>query len=344
MYYSLKSTISASLPTVSLSFPGRILATSLDSARACQDNMPMDLPEGYKSGFVAVAGRPNVGKSTLINAYLGQMVAAVSPKPQTTQRRQLGILTTENAQVIFVDTPGIHEPLHSLGERMNSEAESSLEDSDLILAIFSLDVPPTEDDRRVAERIKEYRNKKPVLSALNKIDLVEADELSERVNSFETLLPQVEMISVSATLGDNRERLLERIVALLPEGPQYYPQDQITDLYEREIAVDLIRAAALQNLRNEVPHAIAVRIDEYKDRNDHGAYIEATLFVERESQKGIVIGKGGSMLKAIGTSARKEIEILTGRKVFLKLRVKVLRGWRNDPNALKRFQYGSDQK
>ncbi len=303
----------------------------------------MDLPEGYKSGFVAVAGRPNVGKSTLINAYLGQMVAAVSPKPQTTQRRQLGILTTQKAQVIFVDTPGIHEPLHKLGERMNSEAESSLEDADLILAIFSLRIPPTEDDRRVAERILGYQNKMPILAALNKMDLVAADELSERVQSFEALLPEVEMMLISATLGDNRDLLLERIIALLPEGPQYYPQDQITDLYEREIAVDLIRAAALQNLRNEVPHAIAVRIDEYKDRDGHGAYIEATLFVERESQKGIVIGKGGSMLKVIGTSARKEIEILTGRKVFLKLRVKVLRGWRNDPNVLKHFQHGSDQ-
>lgn len=304
----------------------------------------MDLPEGYKSGFVAVAGRPNVGKSTLINAYLGQMVAAVSPKPQTTQRRQLGILTTQKAQVIFVDTPGIHEPLHKLGERMNSEAESSLEDADLILAIFSLRIPPTKDDRRVAERIRGHQNNMPILAALNKMDLVAADELSDRVQSFEALLPEVEMMLISATLGDNRDLLLERIIALLPEGPQYYPQDQITDLYEREIAVDLIRAAALQNLRNEVPHAIAVRIDEYKDRDGHGAYIEATLFVERESQKGIVIGKGGSMLKVIGTSARKEIEILTGRKVFLKLRVKVLRGWRNDPNVLKHFQHGSDQK
>ncbi len=304
----------------------------------------IDPPEGFKSGFVAVAGRPNVGKSTLVNAYLGQMVAAVSPKPQTTQRRQLGILTTENAQVIFVDTPGIHEPLHKLGERMNMEAEDSLEDADLILAIFSLRIPPTEDDHRVAQRIQGYRKKKPILSALNKIDLIKADELPNRVTLFEALLPDVEMIPVSAVLGENRHRLLERITALLPEGPLYYPQDQITDRYEREIAVDLIRAAALQKLRNEVPYAIAVRIDEYKDRNDHGAYIEATLFVERESQKGIVIGKGGSMLKEIGSAARKEIEALTGRKVFLKLRVKVLRGWRNDPNALKRFQYGSEQK
>ncbi len=297
-----------------------------------------DTSAGYKSGFVAVAGRPNVGKSTLINAYLGQIVAAVSPKPQTTRRRQLGILTTEIAQVIFVDTPGIHEPLHKLGERMNTEALNSLKDADLILLIFSLRIPPTDDDRRVAERIQEYHKKTAILAALNKMDLVEPDALLKRVEAFETLLPDVDMIPLSATLGENRHHLLERIIALLPEGPQYYPQNQITDLHEREIAVDLIRAAALRNLRNEVPHAIAVRIDEYKDRNNHGAYIEATLFVERESQKGIVIGKGGSMLREIGSSARVEIEALTGRKVYLKLRVKVLKNWRNDPNALKRFR------
>ena len=297
-----------------------------------------DTPVGHKSGFVAVAGRPNVGKSTLINAFLGQIVAAVSPKPQTTQRRQMGILTMENAQVIFVDTPGIHEPLHKLGETMNTEALKSLDDADLILVIFSLRIPPTDDDRRVAERIQEVHKNTAILAALNKMDLVESDALPKRRETFEALLPDVETIPVSATSGENRNHLLERIIALLPEGPQYYPQDQITDLHEREIAVDLIRAAALQHLRNEVPYAIAVRIDEYKDRNNHGAYIEATLFVERESQKGIVIGKGGSMLREIGSSARLEIEALTGRKVYLKLRVKVLRNWRNDPNALKRFR------
>ncbi len=301
-----------------------------------------DTPAGYKSGYVAVAGRPNVGKSTLINAFLGQFVAAVSPKPQTTQRRQLGILTTENAQVVFVDTPGIHEPLHKLGERMNTEAVNILADADLILVIFSLRIPPTDDDRRVAERIQQIQKKTAILGALNKMDIVEPDALLKRVEAFETLLPDVEMIPLSATLGGNRLHLLERIITLLPEGPQYYPQDQITDLHEREIVVDLIRAAALRNLRNEVPHAIAVRIDEYKDRNNHGAYIEATLFVERESQKGIVIGKGGSMLREIGSSARVEIEALTGRKVYLKLRVKVLKNWRNDPNALNRFRGAND--
>ena len=301
-----------------------------------------DTPANHKSGFVAVAGRPNVGKSTLINAFLGQIIAAVSPKPQTTQRRQLGILTREDAQVIFIDTPGIHKPLHKLGEWMNSDAQYSLENAELILAIFSLRIPPTDDDRRVAERVRQYQTDKPILSVLNKSDLIESDELPKRREAFEALLPGVEMIPISAILGENHPQLLERIIALLPEGPQYYPQDQITDLYEREIAVDLIRAATLKKLRDEVPHAIAVRIDEYKDRNDHGAYIEATLFVERESQKGIVIGKGGRMLRDIGTVARKEIEALTGRNVFLKLRVKVLRNWRNDSKALKRFRYGSE--
>jgi GTP-binding protein Era len=293
----------------------------------------------HRSGFVAVAGRPNVGKSTLINAFLGQMVAAVSPRPQTTRRRQLGILTLPDAQVIFMDTPGIHKPLHKLGENMNSKALEVLEDADLLLVMFDMSQPPTDEDRLVTERVQALTSPTPTLVVMNKLDLVPTEEILSRQATFKALLPDVEAFPLSSTRGDNRDQLLDRILRLLPIGPQYYPEEVITDTFERDIAADMIRAAALKLLRNEVPHCIAIRIDEYKERDGHGAYIAATLFVERESQKGIVIGKGGKMLREIGTRARHEIEAMADRKVFLKLRVKVLSGWRNDVKALKRLGF-----
>lgn len=298
-----------------------------------------DTQEGHRSGFVALAGRPNIGKSTLINAFLGQNIAAVSPRPQTTRFRQLGILTLPNAQVVFVDTPGIHKPLHKLGEQMNADALEVLEDADLVLVMFDISQLPTEDDERVAERVHELSSKPPMLIVLNKVDLVPPDEVLERQSAFESLIPDTETHVISSTQGDGRDQLLDRILELLPFGPQYYAEDIITDAYERDIAADLMRAAALNLLRDEVPHCIAIRIDEYKERNEHGAYIEATIFVERDSQKGIVIGKGGGMLREIGTMARKEIEAMSGRKVYLKLRVKVLPRWRNDMKALKRLGF-----
>jgi GTP-binding protein Era len=285
-----------------------------------------------------------VGKSTLINAYLGQNIAAVSPRPQTTRLRQLGILTLPNAQVIFVDTPGIHKPLHMLGEHMNAEAQEVLEDADLLLVMFDMSQPPTEDDDRVAERVQELSPKIRALVVLNKIDLLPPDEVLERQSAFETLIPDTEIHVISSTRGDGRDQLLDRMLELLPSGPRYYPEDELTDTYERDLAADLLRAAALNLLRDEVPHCIAVRIDEYKERNEHGAFIAATIFVERESQKGIVIGKGGGMLREIGTLARKEIEAMSGRKVYLDLRVKVLPGWRNDMKVLKRLGFVRTQR
>ena len=299
----------------------------------------VDIPEGHKSGFVAIAGRPNVGKSTLINAFLGQRVAAVSPRPQTTRHRQLGILTLPTAQVIFIDTPGIHKPLHKLGEQMNAEALEALEDADLLLVMFDMSRFPNEDDQRVAERIKAINPGPPTLVVLNKLDLVPPDELVNRQAAFAALLPETEIYAISSTRGDNRDQLLQHILKLLPSGPRYYPEEEVTDTYQRDIAADLIHAAGLKLLRDEVPHCIAIRIDEYKERNQQGAYIAATLFVERESQKGIVIGKGGGMLRKIGTLARQDIEAMTGRKVYLKLRVKVLSGWRNDERALQRLGF-----
>lgn len=301
-----------------------------------QNNLP---PTPYRSGFVAVMGKPNVGKSTLINALMGQKIAAVSPRPQTTRKRQLGILTLESAQIIFVDTPGLHQAHHKLGEYMNQEAADTLEESDLILFLVDASNPPDEEDQILADLIKEIRNLPATLMVLNKIDRIDIEEIEEVQKKFQSLVPQSQSILISATRGDNLDELLDKITQMLPEGPPFFPPDQVTDLYEREIAADLIREAALVILRDEVPHSIAIRIDQFTERGEHGAYIEATIFVERESQKGIVIGKGGKMLKRIGTAARHEIEAMSGRKVFLQLRVKVRKNWRNDKNVLRWFGY-----
>lgn len=295
------------------------------------------LPDHFKSGFTAVVGRPNVGKSTLINTFMGQKIAAVSPKPQTTRLNQLGILTDENAQIVFVDTPGIHKPKHVLGEGMNAEAKGALMDADVVLWLVDISENPHAEDRIIAERLIGIQE---VIQVLNKIDLVkDVDVMARRQKIFQKLLPSVEQIMISAVEGAGFEALRERILAYLPEGPPYYPEDQITDIYEREIAADLIREAALNNLHDEIPHAIAVRIDEYKERDQTGAFIAATIFLERDSQKGIVIGRKGAKLKAIGTAARKAIEAMSGRKVFLDLRVKVKKNWRTDPVFLKQMGY-----
>jgi GTP-binding protein Era len=301
------------------------------------DETMQDFP--FRAGFVAVMGKPNVGKSTLINRLLQQKIAAVSPRPQTTRKRQMGILTLEEAQVIFIDTPGVHKPIHKLGESMNQEALDTLQESDLILFVGDVSQPPDEEDQMLADQVNSLGRPVSVLMALNKIDRVEEELLEENAEAFKLLLPQAEPILISATQGENLDRLLSEIVAKLPKGMPFFPEGQVTDLYEREIAADLIREAALYLLRDEVPHGIAIRIDQYTERNQSGAYIEATIFVEKESHKGIVIGQGGSMLKEIGTRARHEIEAMSGRKVFLRLRVKVRKNWRDDENVLRWFGY-----
>lgn len=293
----------------------------------------------FKSGFVAVMGKPNVGKSTLINALMGQKIAAVSPRPQTTRKRQLGILSLENAQIIFVDTPGMHLAHHKLGEYMNQEAIDTLEECDLILFVVDASQAPSDEDHMLANTIKAIKKPIATILAMNKIDRVEAGNIPDLQSDFLSIIPNSQPIPISATRGDNLIFLSDEIIRALPEGPLFFPEDQITDLYEREIAADLIREAALIILRDEVPHSIAIRIDQFTERGDHGAYIEATIFVERESQKGIVIGKGGTMLKRIGTAARLEIETVTGRKIYLQLRVKVRKNWRNDKNVLRWFGY-----
>jgi len=298
-----------------------------------------DFPEGHRSGFVAVVGRPSVGKSTLINAFLGQSIAPTSQRAQTTRRRQLGILTLSHVQAIFVDTPGIHRPHNRLGELMIGDATEALSDADLILVVFDLTRPPTAEDEQAAQTVGALSGAKPVLLALNKLDEVPADRLPGRRAAFLALIPEGEAHAVSALRGDGRQELLERITALLPLGPLYFPADQVTDLHERDIAGDLVRAAAMRVLREEVPYGITTRVDEYHERGENGAYIGVTLYVEREAHKPIVIGKGGAMLRRIGTEARKEIEAMSGRRVYLDLRVKVQAGWRDDENALRQFGF-----
>lgn len=298
----------------------------------------------YRAGFVAIVGRPNVGKSTLINALLGQKIAAVSPKPQTTRRTQLGILTTQQAQVIFIDTPGIHKPVHKLGEFMNEAASDTLKDADLIVWLVDAAALPNEEDRIVAEKLSAVQKTVPVLLALNKVDLVSGERLDQNQAAYLAFLPAVKAVRLSALTGYELDQLTQEMVAFLPEGEPFYDEEQVTDLYEREIASELIREAALLHLRDEVPHSIAVRIDEYQERGSKGAYIGATLLVERDSQKGIVIGKGGEMLKAIGSTARRQIEAMSGRKVFLELRAKVSKNWRDDSFILKLLGYAIDRK
>lgn len=299
----------------------------------------MDTNIPYKSGFVAVMGRPNVGKSTLINSLLRQKVAAVSPRPQTTRKRQMGILTIENAQIIFIDTPGVHQPRHKLGESMNKEAIGALDECDVILFLLDVSVPATPEDKLLADLLAPLNRARDMILVLNKADLIEPAVLEERLAAFAELTPGADVQPVSALYDNGLDILLEKILGRLPVGDPYFPEDQLTDIYEREIAADLIREAALNILRDEIPHGIAIRIDQFTERGEEGAYIEATLFVERESHKPIVIGQGGSMLKKIGAAARKEIEAMSGRRVFLSLRVKLRKGWRDDPSVLRSFGF-----
>ena len=307
----------------------------------------------FRSGFISIIGRPNVGKSTLVNALLGQKIAAVSPKPQTTRKRQLGILTTDSAQLIFVDTPGIHSPRHKLGKYLNQEAEKSLEGVDVILWLVDISVRPTDEDKQIASLLSRIPRRTPLVLAANKMDLVPAETLETRLEAYQASLKNARLessrndakvISISAAQNQNLDQLLELLISLSPYRPPEYDEEQVTDSYERDIAADLIREACLHQLREEVPHGVGVRVDEFTERENGMLYIAATIFVERNSQKGILIGEGGSMMKAIGSAARKEIEGMGGRKVFLELRAKVLKDWRNDESAMQRLGYRIETK
>jgi GTP-binding protein Era len=315
-------------------------------------NTGESVTQTFRSGFVAIIGKPNVGKSTLLNAYLGQKVAIVSDKPQTTRMRQLGILTRPDAQVIFVDTPGIHQPLHKLGKLMVESATHALGDADVIVFVVDVSELPQDEDRQIATLIRQQAHrtergqagKQPVILALNKMDRLAPESVKEHTEAYWALLegePKLnwDWMMLSATTGDNRDKLLEMIIARLPEGPRYYPEEQITDRTERDVAADLIREQVLRFTHQEVPHAVAVVVESWDKRRSGTLHIGATVYVERESQKAIVIGKGGALLKKIGAAARHEIERLTGSKVFLELWVKVREDWRTRANDLRELGY-----
>ncbi|MCS6908373.1 MAG: GTPase Era [Anaerolineales bacterium] len=299
---------------------------------------PLVRPD-YRAGFIAVIGKPNVGKSTLMNVLLRQKVAAVSPRPQTTRKRQLGILTTEEAQIIFVDTPGFHTPKHRLGEKMVKAALKAMEDADGLLFLLDVSEPLSREDFDLADQIQPYSATKPLVIALNKIDIAKEEFWTQAQTLVQERFPSARVIPVSCLRGDNLDQLLAALIECLPVSEPLYPADQITDYYEREIAAELIREAALHILRDEVPHGIAVRIDQYQEKNENLAVIDATIIVEKETHKAIVIGAGGSMIKRIGTQARQEIEAMSGRKVFLNLHVKVQKNWRKNETLLRWLGY-----
>jgi GTP-binding protein Era len=299
----------------------------------------------FRSGYVAIIGRPNVGKSTLVNALLGQKIAAVSPKPQTTRKRQLGILTEEQYQLVFVDTPGIHNVRNKLGNFLNQEAQESLTSVDVVLWLVDSSVKPTDEDKQIGQLLGKLPRRTPLVIAANKMDLIPAEALTRNLEAYQASVEKDSKdISISATHGSHLNELVELLVSLSPFRAPDYDEEQITDSFERDIAADLIREACLNHLRDEVPHGVGVRIDEFKERDNGMLYIGATIFIERESQKGILIGEGGSMMKSIGSAARKEIEEMGGRKVFLELRAKVLKDWRNNENAMQRFGYRISNK
>jgi GTP-binding protein Era len=290
----------------------------------------------FHSGFVSIIGRPNVGKSTLLNSLLGEKVAIVTPKPQTTRNRIIGIKTLPGAQIIFIDTPGIHKPRHRLGETMVKTALDALKEVDIILFM----VEPHDlggEDKFIIELLKKTQT--PVFLLINKIDIVKKLKLLPFIDSFKDLYPFQEIIPLSALKHDGIDLLMEKVCDYLPHGPKYYPDDILTDQLEKFMVSEIIREKAIEMTEEEVPYSIAIEISEWKERENGLIFIRSNIYVERDSQKGIIIGKGGKMLKSIGTAARIDIEKLLNTKVFLELWLKVRKGWRDDKKVLKELGY-----
>jgi GTP-binding protein Era len=315
-------------------------------------------PPDHRSGVVAVIGRPNVGKSTLLNRLLGQKIAITSPKPQTTRDQLLGILTEDDMQILFLDTPGIHQPQHKLGEYMVRVAQETIQDADVVLWLVDANTPPKQEEQQIAELLHALQSKKklpPLIIGLNKVDHEvgakrhqwpdSAGNTELRAQEYAALLPWLDdpispvTLPLSGLTGQSIDQLLAMLRQRLPPGPRYYPEDQVTDLQMRFIAAELIREKALMLLQQEVPHSIAVEVDEFSQRDDTMTYISAVIYVERASQKGIVLGQKGSMIKKIGQAARPEIEELVGTKVYLELWVKVWEKWRTREGMLRQLGY-----
>lgn len=300
----------------------------------------MDEKKDFKSGFVALIGRPNVGKSTLLNYLVGQKVAIMSPQPQTTRNKISGIYTDDQEQIVFIDTPGIHKPKNKLDDFMDKSSYSALDEVDVVLFMVEPE-PAGKGDQYIAELLKKI--KKPVFLVINKIDKVHPDELLSIIDSYKNLGDFAEIVPISASQGNNVSELIKTIAKYLREGPQFYDADQLTDRPEYFIVAELIREQVLKLTHEEVPHATAVVVDRMRDHEGGKLQVEATIYVERPGQKGIIIGRKGQMLKQIGIAARQEIEALLGEKVNLRLWVKVQKNWRSDPAFLKSIGYNAKE-
>ena len=292
--------------------------------------------KGYRSGYVSIIGRPNVGKSTLLNSILREKIAIVTPKPQTTRNRIIGIKTLSEAQIIFIDTPGIHKPRHKLGEAMVKTAIGALKEVDVILFVVEPRNPGS-GDSFIIELLKGV--KIPVFLLINKIDTIKKPELLPLIANLRELHPFKEIIPISALTQDGIKLLMSRICDYLPHGPKYYPDETITDQIEKFMISEIIREKITEMTEEEVPHSVAVEVIEWKERENGLISIRSNIYVERESQKGIIIGKKGRMLKSIGTAARIDIEKLLNTKIFLELWVKVIKDWRDDTWTLKELGY-----
>ncbi|MGI6684140.1 MAG: GTPase Era [Bacillota bacterium] len=291
----------------------------------------------YKSGFATIIGRPNVGKSTLLNSILGQKIAIMSDKPQTTRNKIQGFYTKENCQIVFIDTPGMHKPQHKLGEYMVTVAERTLNEVDIILYLVDATKEFGAGEEYIIKQLEKVST--PVFLIINKIDLIPREQVLQVINKYQNRFSFSEIVPVSALKRDNVDYLLSVLEKYLPSGPQFYPEDMVTDQPEKAIVAELIREKVLVLTRDEIPHSIAVEVTDFKERTENMIYVGASIYVERESQKGIIIGKRGAMLKEIGKLARSDIENLLGTKIYLELWVKVQKDWRNRDVALRNFGF-----
>lgn len=305
--------------------------------------------KNFKSGFVAIIGRPNVGKSTLLNQVLGQKIVIATDKAQTTRKRIKGILTTEEGQIVFIDTPGVHKPLNKFGEFLLDEAKVSVPDADLIIFLVDGSEPAGKGDNWIVENIM-TKAQSPILIVLNKVDMIKnLDKLEENLASYVKLFDNFGLkihcapMKISAKTGRNKDTLIDNIMKNLPQGEMLYPEDVVTEESMREVAQEIIREKILMNTKEEIPHSVAVLIEKYEEK-DSIDRIFANIYCETKSQKGILIGKGGSMLKKIGTEARLELEKIVEKKVYLELNVKIEKDWRKNDRALKAFGYMDESK